>query len=241
MRQWLFVIAGILIAAGTIFIVVSRTPEDRTVLSDDGRVTLLGSFDSTQSVALSTLPTSTAPFTAVVGPVYQLLPDHLSFTRDSQLSMKYSDLGISAMDAYRLQIGWYDDSITMWQPLDSDVDPSRGLVTANIRQFARYALLLPGQVARPNLEQETQKLIDAPPAGAVGYETFVGYATAPGDYVLLPGLGKSGGCAGKFVTGENGKPTMLTSMSVHFGDHLDYEVVARWQIGSGCQGLAVIE
>lgn len=238
MRQWLFVIALILVAGGTIFIVVSRTPEERTVLSDDRRAMLVGAFESSQAVSLSALSPSSVPYTAVIGPVYQLLPDHLTFNRDLQLSMKYGDQTVGSTDAYRLQIGWYDDTIKMWRPIDSDLDPSREWVTANIRTLGRYALLLPAQIARPNLETETQKLIDAPPTGAVGYETFVGYATQPGDYVLLDGLGKSGGCAGKFVTAPS---TTMTSASQHFGDHLDYEVVALWQIGGGCTGLTTIE
>ena len=64
MQRSLYVIALLLMFAGTIFVLSAEAPEERTIISDDGRLRLVGQFFAKRrgvyfhrrSACLSTLP-----------------------------------------------------------------------------------------------------------------------------------------------------------------------------------------
>lgn len=228
----------LLILAGTAFLLVSNNPEERSVTSGDGRVTVTATLARDQTLDVAEVPgTNSVVYTAVLGPVYQLYPAGQVLTTPATLTFSYGE-AIPNAQALALRVGYFDDAFQMWRTVETRLDTSKHQASASINEFSEWALLQLDDVARPNFEKEITALISAPPEGAVGYTLEVGYSDQPGDFVILNGAGKSGGCGGQYQTGES---TQMTSTSDMFGDNLEYQIVAVWEIGEGCGDKLVIE
>lgn len=229
--QRLFAFVGVLVAAGTFFLLLAKSPEAEVVMSDDGLVRLSGDFIAPEGLQIRATETDEGSFTAVVGSVYVFTPSNVPFAGPVTLFMSYPD-EISEEETARLRIGEYDEAFGMWRPLPSEVSLERGDVRTPMDSTGTTrALLLLDPVGRPNFDAEMDQLIASAPAGAVGFEMEVGYADVPGDFVMLEGAGSAGGCAGQFQSGES---TVTTSIADVFGEQLEYQIVAVWQLGEGC-------
>lgn len=238
MQKLLFFIATVFVIIGSVFLIVSQDPEQRIITSDDGRVILQGEFLSSDHVSIGTVPVAPgASFTAVLPPIYQFYPAGKILTQPTTLTINY-DSSITDIDSTRLRIAYYDDDFGMWRSMDTNVDVVKQQASTTIRHLSKWALLLLDDIARPNFDQEISAMVDASPAGAIGYQMEIGYADVPGDFVILDGAGKSGGCGGQYRTGIS---TQMTSKGSVFGDHLEYQTVALWQIGDGCEAKRPIE
>ena len=236
MPRALFAIVFISLLGGTVFVLSTKTPEERTVVSDDGFVYLIGDFLQEEEVSIATVPNPpTAGFTAVIALVYQLYPPSKVLTTPAHVYFHYDP---AVVDASALRIGFYDDAFAMWRTTDTDLSLEDHIVSTVIDQFGKWALLELDDVARPNFDAEMESLISAAPEKAVGYQIDIGYAYEPGDFVILEGAGKSGGCNGQYKTGTS---TQLTSRGDIFSDHLQYQIVALWQMGDGCGAHQVVE
>lgn len=228
----------VLVVAGTCGVLIARTPEERVVKSDDGLVWLSGVFASTKDLSIGIATTIDASnSTAVISSVYQLYPPNLVLSTPAVLTMTYPTT-LSDNEVHQLTISEFDSAFGMWRPMDTSIDTSAMTVSTLVDRALRFALLLPDAVARPNMDAEIERLVSASPQGAVGYAMEVGYADVSGDFVIVPGLGKTGGCARQYQMGQS---TQMTSLTQTFSDHLQYQVVAVWQIGDGCSGYDVIE
>lgn len=237
MQKVLRIVVILLVALGTLTVLQLRAPEERTFTSDDGLLTLSGSFTASEKITIDETTSSQQHYTAVVSSVYQFYPSDKILSAPARLSIIYPTTTQDA-DTHRLALGFFDQSFNMWRSVDSDLDAATRTVSTQTFHLGRLALLQLDDVARPNIDAEIESLIASPPQGAVGYQLELGYADVPGDFVILPGAGKTGGCAGQYKTGES---TQMTSRASVFSEHLEYQVVALWQIGEGCQGLEVIE
>lgn len=228
----------LVILCGTAFLLLQNNPEERTVTSADGRLTVVATLSPTDTLEVDTVPGSEAPlYTAVLGPIYQLYPGDKLLTIPATLIFSY-DPALSNAESVALRVGYFDEAFQMWRPVETFLDTSEHRVSAKISSFSKWALLRLDDVARPNFDSEIAALLTAAPAGAVGYQLEVGYSDVPGDFVILNGAGKSGGCSGQYRTGTS---IQMTSTSDIFGESLEYQIVALWQIGNGCGEKQVIE
>ena len=237
MQRLLFSIAMILTLAGTIFVVIAKNPEEKIVTSDDSFVTLAAHVLATETLAIDVVPDSAdKPYTAVLGRVYQLYPAGKMLTNPATLTFSYGDLSNS--EALALHVGYFDEAFQMWRTVETMLNTSKREASAQMTKFSEWALLQLDDVARPNFDQEIEALISASPEGAVGYQLEVGYSDVPGDFVMLNGAGKSGGCGGQY---RRGTSTQMTSTGDVFSDSLEYQIVAVWEMGRGCGDKVVIE
>ena len=145
---------------------------------------------------------------------------------------------ISDEAAPRLRLSYFDNAFSMWRPVYTTIDPASHTATVEIDRFAKWALIEVSDVARPNFDAEIEALIVAAPEEAVGYQIEVGFSDPPGDLVILSGMGKSGGCDDQYKTGSS---TQMTSKGKIFSDHLEYQIVAVWQLADGCPERQSIE
>ena len=236
MNERLFYFVLTMIFLGTGFLLLTQDPEHRIVSSEDGAVHVVGQISSDLDLKIEMVqgvgrPGDEDMFTAVVSPIYTLVADESVLSIPAELRMRVEGAGEN------LKIGMYDEVFGMWRIFPTEL-VDRKFVTRLSRFEGRFAVLAPEDVVHPNFEVEIERLLDAAPAGSVGYEIEVGYARVPGDFVMLEGEHLSGGCAGQL---QSGIATQMTSIADIFADTLEYQVVAIWQIGEGCGGRASIE
>lgn len=229
--------ATLLILAGTVFVIAAGRPEVRVVSSADGRVTLKGEWRSDAEVSVDLSPEAVGPYTAVLFGPYQFYPSDLVLTTPFSVSFNFSTQDLSGGDPRALRVAFYDADFGIWRTGPTNI--SATAASAHVHSFdAPIALLLLDEIARPNFDAEINELIAAAPEGAVGYELAVGYAQVPGDFVVIEGMERTGGCGGQY---RSGTTTRLTSRGDKFSDGLEYQIVVVWQIGDGCAGREIIE
>jgi hypothetical protein len=236
MKGTLGLVAVIMIFLGTIFVIVSERPEGRIVRSADGRVTLEGELAEDAQISIDLSPQMAERYTALVFGPYQAYPSDTVLVTPVTIQFSYTSDELGGADPRALRVAFYDRAFAMWRTVPTTVND--GVATALLTAFdAPVALLLLDDVASPNFENEITTLIASAPDDAVGYELAVGYAQAPGDFVILEGSTKSGGCGGRFQLGES---TTMTSVGDVFSDGLEYQIVVIWQLDERCE-RSVIE
>lgn len=207
------------VISGTLFFLFASIPEARTFSLADGELTV------------TTLASDGAWLEGEKqGEVYTLRSS-LPSTQEAELRMK-SD---TATD----RLVYFDEAFGMWRPVATEYDAAASeLLTTTTELNARWSRVPAELVARPNFDEEKAALVAVAPVGAVSFAIEIGFADSLGDYVMLDGLGQTGGCGGQYrYTGE----TTLTSNEVIFSDALRYQIVAVWQLADGCVGREVIE
>ena len=204
---------------GTLFFLFTSKPEARTFSVADGALTV------------TTLAAQDAWLEGEANEEIYMLRSSFASTQSGELRIK--------SEAGEDRLAYFDETFGMWRPVETTYDEATGeLVTTTTKLNARWTTLPEEAVARPNLDAEKDALVSAAPPAAVSFALEIGFADAAGDYVMMEGLGESGGCAGQYrYTGE----TTVTSDEIVFSDALRYQLVAVWQLAEGCEGLEVIE
>lgn len=227
MQRPLYAVAGLLISVGTVFVLLARAPEERVIVSDDSRATLSGEFSPTDELSIY----SQEPLS------YQLFPENKVLPSEAELTIRYHGL-LSDAQAAHARLAYFDSGFGMWRPVYTLIDPETARASATIDRFGEWKLLVVEDVARPDMSQQIETLIDAAPESAVGYVIEVGYAHPPEVHVILTGMTMTGGCGGQYKTGTS---TITTNVTENFSDSLEYQIVAQWQLGDGCAERQVIE
>lgn len=233
------ILSGIVIALallGTLFVVVTREPEMRQASSSDGRLTVQGKT-SANSVVSVDVRASPGPFTAVVGPVYDIHATNIPASGSWTLTFAYDPAWFGSEASPNPVVYRFDTSREAWSVQPSVVDRLNHTLAVDVTPdpTGTWAVGVHLDSTVPeNVQAAEAQLIAAPPTGMVGYQTFVAVSTEANDFVLLPGLVERGGCDGAY---QDGQRRTMTSQDVTWG-RFTYRVGVLWQIADGCDVVA---
>lgn len=116
-------------------------PDGGTVASEDGSAILevpAGALDAEVTVSVAPDPATSHPW-AAAGTAFLFEPEGLEFKQPARLSIRYDPDGVTATDPERgLALHRIDGDD--WTELESSVDASSTVVSADISGFSRYAI-----------------------------------------------------------------------------------------------------
>lgn len=193
----LIVIAMVMVALATVFVMFAPEPEQVRVGSLDEMVIVSGY----SRVAL--------PFTVTIEPghvnsllrgsMYQIEPNGFTLDRLAVVRMMFTGLGVG-QDLVPYQ---FDEQLQMWTEVIPLLDRTDGYLEFEADQLGLYSLGVIPKVEAPDFSVTYAQLRSMAPAGVTGYEISVGYRAEENDpLVKLNGVGEIGGCGGVIDQGN---------------------------------------
>lgn len=225
----LLLVMGAFLAALMVFV---RSPEEIRVRSNDGRVELSGSaprrlglFQITKNESMSAVA-----HTALVAPVYEILPANTVSPLPLHLSMTYNSSELAGRNPIDLSVVRFDGMYGRWEALPSTVDLMTHTVNADTRILGIWSLAYREDPGVPtefsDLINQLKSPAGAPPPRAVGFTVDLEYAKATDDFVLYRPAFIRDGCQGFF----NGEEEKIIGYVVTVGE-ITYRATITWEIG----------
>lgn len=232
----LAVAAVILITAGFF---IAAEPEESSVSTTDGVVTVTGLTRQTQPLAVAL---DAAVQTPLLGNAYAVTPDGV--TLDEPVVIAFNLLPDQLEDIANLGVYKFHPSLLMWERVSPIVAHTDELLAVETGQLGKFALGDVPTFEPPVFANVYDELRAKAPADAVGYEIAVGYTAPEQETVRLFSTGESGGCGGAVRVGDTESLSRLERQAtVSIGDKtetLTFVFVTRW-FTSSSGGCAVTE
>ncbi|HRH31909.1 MAG TPA: hypothetical protein PLK06_01150 [bacterium] len=232
----LAVVAVIVITAGFF---IAAEPEESSITTEDGVVTITGLARQTQPLVVNQTETVRAP---LFGTAYSVKPDEVTLDEAAVVAFRITpedresvaDLGI-----YR-----FHQSLQMWELVAPVVAHTDEVIAVEARQLGLFAVGLAPEFEAPVFANVYDELRSQAPADAVGYEIAVGYAEPEHEILRLLSLGEHGGCGGAVRVGDGESLSRLDrDATVKIQDverQVTFTFVTRWFTSSmgGCDAQA---
>ncbi len=193
----LIVIAMLMVAVATVFVMFAPEPEQVRVGSLDEMLFVSGY----SRVAL--------PFTITINPghvnsvlrgsMYEVDPNGISLDRPATIRMMFTGLG----DEKDLVPYRFNDQLQMWEIVGPIKNQTENHVEIETSQLGLFSLGVSPKVEMLDFALTYDQLRSMAPVNATGYEIAVGYRLVEGDPVIrLAGVGETGGCGGAVGQGN---------------------------------------
>ena len=187
----LIVIAMVMVALATIFVVFAPEPERVRVWSLDEMLFVSGY----SRVAL--------PFTILISPshkdsflrgsTYYIEPNGISLDQPAIVHMMFTGLD----DAASLTPFRFNYQLQMWEEVGPIVNQTEEYLEIQTKQLGLFSLGVTPMIELPNFLSIYDKLRLMAPAGTTGYEIVVGYRPEDASQIIrLNDIGEIGGCGG---------------------------------------------
>lgn len=200
-----------LIAVLTLSIVFLPDPEVRTLVSDDGLLTVSGLARQTQEISLVTRDEALG--IPLVGRAYDVLPSGLTLDTPLTLILPLRDLGLA--EDVPVHLYTYDETSGFWSGISEPVKTNDGLLIATTPSTGRYAVGIRQDVNAPEFLSMYDELRRLAPKNTRAYDIVVGYRVDDsGPFIVLPESGESGGCGGVFREGSSRVASELSRTAV---------------------------
>ncbi len=226
-QAWiLLAVFGALVATIAVF---AQVPEVVNTASTDGRVAISGTVPKSMGTfrIFTDLAESMKPHTAVVGSIYEIVPEAFVLPFPVDLVFKYTDKDLVGHDPSDLSIAHWNKEIKRWELVDTTIDRENNTLSTSTRSLSKWALVwkesheIPGEVL-----VLASKLLDNRPADMVGYTIDIEYAFVPNDYVLLFPHFMQDGCNG-YIPGSS---QSMIQDQVQVGE-IFYRITLTWDLG----------
>jgi hypothetical protein len=234
----LAVAAVILITAGYL---VSTEPEELSVTSEDGVVTVAGLARQTQPLAVSTQATVRAP---LLGSAYHITPDLVTLEEPAVVSFAVLPPQLETIES--LNVYRFHPSLSMWEPVSPIVAHTDEVIAVETAQLGSFAVGSVPTFAVPIFANVYDELRMKAPDDAVGYEIAVGFTQTDHEVIRLLSVGEHGGCGGVVRVGDGESLSQLERRAaVEIADTqetLTFVFVTRWFTSStdGCASDALL-
>lgn len=220
----------VVISVGYLFVI---DPEQQTVSSLDGRVTVSGLTRESQSFSVEA---SEGLGGTLVGPVYEIQPADAFLEEPVTVTFDISDRErASELVVYR-----YDEDLMMWAQVEAVIVHSTDLLSIEADRLGDFSLGLPLEISSPMFLSVYDELLEMAPEGAVGYEVGVAVGADLEPRVQIPGSVQTGGCGGLLTQG-NREEISIQERDLHvLLSDIDtltrFTFVARWFVSDlgGC-------
>lgn len=211
----------ILIAGVSVFFLGVGEPEDQMIVSDDGRVTVQGQWQSGIDVSIETIADGR----------YLIAPTYLYSNGPLWIHFLVDDP--SSVDVFRM-----NDTLTMWEPTSATM--SAGEWILETERLGRFALVDRPFIDPPTFEAQFDKLMTMAPDTAVGYELAVGVLDDVGGVWRLADQTRHGGCEGVVGRGNAYERSQLEHEARVLVDDVETPIhflfVGLWTVDeSGCE------
>jgi len=182
-----FVLGVVLV--GTWFVLSYPVPDERMIRSDDGVVSVALPAGMGDGVSVLLREDITGPFTAVVGPVYEIPSDAGVLPVGTALAFDVRPEWFENQSDALATLYGYDAARGAWEAMQSVFDPALRQVTLVLTAPSSHELWAVGVRQEMPLAQGDYALMEDvlnhPPVGAGGYEGFFAIATVGRDFVLV--------------------------------------------------------
>ncbi len=228
----LTILAVALITAGYLMFI---NPEDSSVSSLDGIVTVTGFVRHTQPLTVTMGSALAAP---LIGSGYLTTPDGVVLEEPVRVSFKIFETDLALIDGYRVYR--FHESLDMWEAVTPVVAHTSELIAIETARLGTFAVGQVPNFSSPVFADVYAELLAAAPNDAVGYELAVGFSQPDQELVRILELGEQGGCNGVVRVGDGEASTRFERQAiVDIGDtptSLKFVFVARWFTSSngGC-------
>ena len=227
--------AVVAVAVVSVGFLATAEPEESSIASADGVVTVTGLARQTQPLTVASSSVVKAP---LLGGSYTVLPDGVTLDQPAVISFQIlsdqvavaSDLGV-----YR-----FHPTHLMWEPVAPVVANTDELLAVETRQLGTFAIGAVPTFAAPVFANVYDELRAKAPADAVGYETTVGFTETDHEVIRLLATGENGGCGGAVRVGDGEAISRLErAATVDVNDtqkKFTFVFVTRWFTSStgGC-------
>jgi hypothetical protein len=229
----LAVAAVILITAGFL---VAVEPEESSINSEDGVVTVTGLARQTQPLSIRSNTAVAAP---LLGSSYLVSP--AGVTLDEPAVIAFSILDDQQAQAAMLGVYRFHAQLEMWEPVAPVVANTDELLAVETSQLGEFAIGDVPVFETPVFANVYDQLRSMAPVNAVGYETAVAFTEKDHEIIRLLSSGENGGCGGTVRVGDGESVSRLEREAVvEIEDQqvpLAFVFVTRWFTSSsgGCQ------
>lgn len=221
-RSYFFTVLLIAIAVISIIVLIIKIPEESSVVSQDGLVTVSGLARQSQQFIISTPVAKESNI--LFGSVYKIEPSMIALEEPATISWiiknAQPDLGV--------QLYYFDQDLEMWTMVNRVIDRADGLMVVEVDQLGFFTLGTNTPLLDlPDFDDQLLSIIELAPENTVGYEMAVAY-----DYGLGPLIQISetviGGCGGVVEIGNSEEISQV--------EYLSYSIIARWFVSdlAGC-------
>ncbi|MFZ2681484.1 MAG: hypothetical protein WAZ14_00050 [Patescibacteria group bacterium] len=228
-------LAVLAVIAITVGFFTTHEPEDVSVVSEDGVLTITGLARQTQPLTVTLSDTVQQP---LFGTSYVIEPAGIALDEPAVLAFSISTEQSADIDA--LQVFRLHPSLNMWESVMPVVAHTDEIIAIETSRLGTFAVGSVPNFEPPVFANVYEDLRNLAPVEAVGYETAVGYRLAEQELMRLPRVGERGGCGGAVRVGDGESVSSLErTAQVKIGDELQsltFVFVTRWFTSSdvGC-------
>lgn len=203
----LILVAFVLVALATGFVMFSPEPELTRVGSNDEMIFVSGYSRSALPFTIAVEPG--ADNSVLRGSRYQIEPSGITLERPATIRMMFT--GLTPLlskegqgEVLNLLPYRFDDLLQMWEEVAPITDRTETYLEVETKQLGNFSLGLAPAADQPNFNSAYQQLLTMAPAGTVGYEIATGYQALETDPIirLIDGT-EIGGCGG--VVGQGNR------------------------------------
>ena len=231
-NTFVIVLLAAAVAVGTVILFSLPFPEELRTRSTDGRAWVSGRGMPGSSVGIMRHDDVQGPFTAVLGPVYEVSLTRVAAGEPLELMISYDGLGLGGVAPSDLALVRYDRSFGAWRvhPAVPDSVTRRLMTTISTGEAGLWAVgRIPSSEVPSSLEVLVSELLASPPSGAIAYRAQATVSTADSDFVFVGDELVRGGCGGNYTTSPF---TTRTSSERRIGK-ATYRVHVLWNLQEG--------
>lgn len=234
-ERWLSSLVVVAVIVITASYLVIKEPEDLSVTSDDGVVTVTGLARRTQPLNVERRDARAAP---LLGVAYEVTPDGVTIDEPAVIAFEILEdqrQFVDALRVYRLH-----PSLEMWEPVSPVVAHTDEVIAVETAQLGVFAIGSAPHFEAPVFANVYDELRASAPEDAVGYEIAVGFTQQDHETVRLLSVGEHGGCGGVVRVGDGESLSRAERQAiVEIGDTstpVTFVFVTRWFTSSagGC-------